>query len=598
MSAVQAEQGERAVLVAHHRRGVVLASVLLVAFVAASGVAWLQTRADAARRADLHLAQLAGLAFRLSALEWEAIAKQQPNPELAEEIYRTGGELHSGLQEVGNDTGSPTLHGATHDYLTSLDEEVQLLAAEKLDEARRVDEERVDPSFERLREEIAVVRAACGVRAERAGRCAIIGSVFMLMSAAVVIGLLFWQFERARREAALLTGEQRVLRRSEERFRAMVQNAGDVIAIIDAGGAMRYLSPSIHPVLGHRAEELIGQGLFTYLPDDEVVAAQRMLAEALDNPARSYSHELRFRHADGSWRSLSVIVNNLLALPSVGGIVVNARDVTESRRVERALRERAAALARSNAELEQFAYVASHDLQEPLRMITSYTQLLARRYRGKLDADADEFITHAVEGAARMQCLIDDLLTYSRVGTTRRKLAPTDCKGVLSQALANLEVAIAGSGATVTHGPLPRVMGEAGQLTQLFQNLIGNAIKYRGREAPRVRVSAEHQGDDWVFAIRDNGIGIDPQYAERIFLIFQRLHTRAEYPGSGIGLAVCKKIVECHGGRIWVESAEGQGATFFFTLPVRGTMAEPAGKMECPRFTRESAPGSQRRRCP
>jgi len=225
------------------------------------------------------------------------------------------------------------------------------------------------------------------------------------------------------------------------------------------------------------------------------------------------------------------------------------------------------ALLCSNAELEQFAYVASHDLQEPLRMITSYTTLLAKRYKGKLDQDAEEFIGFAVDGAKRMQGLIQDLLTYSRVGSKAKEFTTVDCESVLSTALNSLALAIAESGAQIEHDPLPKVRGDAGQLGQLFQNLLGNAIKYRNGKAPEVHVSCARQAEQWVFSVTDNGIGIDPQYAEKVFAIFQRLHTRDEYEGSGIGLAVCKKIVERHGGKIWLESELGKGATFFFTVP-------------------------------
>jgi light-regulated signal transduction histidine kinase (bacteriophytochrome) len=224
-------------------------------------------------------------------------------------------------------------------------------------------------------------------------------------------------------------------------------------------------------------------------------------------------------------------------------------------------------LARSNSDLQQFAYVASHDLQEPLRMVASYTQLLAKRYKGKLDEDADEFIAYAVNGANRMQALIQDLLAFSRVDTKGQVFEPTPVETLLGYALANLKGVIEESGAVVTHDPLPTVMGDDRQLLHLLQNLLSNAIKFKATEPPRVHLSAERRGREWVFSVRDNGIGIDPQYADRIFVIFQRLHTNAEYPGTGIGLSICKKIVERHGGRIWMESQLGQGATFYFTLP-------------------------------
>jgi signal transduction histidine kinase len=233
----------------------------------------------------------------------------------------------------------------------------------------------------------------------------------------------------------------------------------------------------------------------------------------------------------------------------------------------RTLKKQALELARSNTELEQFAYVASHDLQEPLRMVASYTQLLAKRYTGKLDGDADEFIAYAVDGVTRMQTQIQDLLSYSRVGKKERDFESTDCAAVLDRVLANLKVAVEESGARVTSDPLPSVVGDGNQLMQLFQNLIGNAIKFRNHERPLVHVSAKRGGKEWIFSIRDNGIGFEPQFAERIFIIFQRLHAKGEHPGTGIGLAVCKKIVERHNGRIWAEAEPGKGATFYFTIP-------------------------------
>jgi PAS domain S-box-containing protein len=223
-------------------------------------------------------------------------------------------------------------------------------------------------------------------------------------------------------------------------------------------------------------------------------------------------------------------------------------------------------LTRSNKDLEQFAYVASHDLQEPLRMVSGFMQLLQKKYGTHLDAEADQFIEYAVEGAKRMQTLINDLLAYSRVGTHGRELVPTDSGAALDQALDHLRPSIEEVAAEITHGELPTIRGDESQLVQLFQNLIGNALKFRGAEPPNIRVDAARKGDHWLFSVRDNGIGIDPEFRDRIFLIFQRLHTRQKYPGTGIGLAICKKIVDRHGGQIWVESQPGEGSVFYFTI--------------------------------
>ncbi|MEP0843216.1 MAG: PAS domain S-box protein [Phycisphaerae bacterium] len=238
----------------------------------------------------------------------------------------------------------------------------------------------------------------------------------------------------------------------------------------------------------------------------------------------------------------------------------------ERQKADEALARQAQELSRSNTELERFAYIASHDLQEPLRMVGSYTQLLARRYRGRLDADADEFIGYIVDGVAQMQALINDLLAFSRVGSQAKPFVPTDCEAVLDRALSHLHVAIQECGAVVTRDPLPTVQADPTQLGQLFQNLIGNAVKFRGESPPEIHVSASCRGGEWVFSVRDNGIGIEAEYFERIFVLFQRLHGRMKYPGTGIGLTICKKIVERHGGRIWVESEVGRGSTFYFTL--------------------------------
>jgi len=253
------------------------------------------------------------------------------------------------------------------------------------------------------------------------------------------------------------------------------------------------------------------------------------------------------------------------------GNITRARTVItdiSDRKLAEALRERTEELERSNRELEQFAYMVSHDLTEPLRMVSSYVQLLERRYKGKLDADADDFIGFAVDGAARMHTLINDMLTFSRVGTRGNPFEPLEAEHIFTEAMANLRVAVTESKAVVTHDALPSVFADDSQLTRVFQNLISNAMKFRGEESPRIHITAEKKGREWLFSFRDNGIGIAPEFHDRIFDIFRRLHTRNKYPGTGVGLAICKKIVERHAGRLWVESREGAGSVFCFTLPV------------------------------
>jgi light-regulated signal transduction histidine kinase (bacteriophytochrome) len=227
-------------------------------------------------------------------------------------------------------------------------------------------------------------------------------------------------------------------------------------------------------------------------------------------------------------------------------------------------------LARSNADLQQFAYTASHDLQEPIMVVAGFVNLLAKRYKGKLDEKADEFIESVINGTKRMQVLIKDLLDYSRVGSADRSFKPTDCLSVLDKAIFNLQIAIQESGAVITHDDLPTKMADSSQFIRLFQNLIGNAIKFRGEEAPRVHISAKQKEDEWIFSFKDDGIGIDPKFSDQIFVMFQRLHAKKEYRGTGIGLATCKKIIERHRGRIWVKSKPGKGSFFFFSIPIRG----------------------------
>ena len=274
-----------------------------------------------------------------------------------------------------------------------------------------------------------------------------------------------------------------------------------------------------------------------------------------------------------------VLKDNLARLPEAVRRALQEKRVLRLRRqAEEDLARKAEELARSNADLEQFAYVASHDLQEPLRMVAAYTQLLAERYRGRLDENADKFIGYASEGALRMQSLIQDLLAFSRVG--RNGSGCVDCNAVMEEVLVSLGSAIQESGAVITHASLPEVWANRTQMAQVLQNLIGNAIKFRGKEPPVISVQAEKTGQHWLFSVSDNGIGIAPEYAENIFVVFQRLHARTEYPGNGIGLAICKKIIERNGGKIWVEAqaghGSGHGSVFKFTMP-----CDPAEKELC-----------------
>jgi PAS domain S-box-containing protein len=357
------------------------------------------------------------------------------------------------------------------------------------------------------------------------------------------------------------------------RTKLILDSAGDGIYGLDLEGKVTFINPAASKMLGLNGGQIVGKPMeqivhHTMSDGLPFAEASPILTILEDGMPRQGTEEL-FRRNDGTSIPVDYLSTPIFERGELIGSVVSFRDVTERQRAEQALAEKARELARSNTELEQFAYVASHDLQEPLRMVSSYTQLLARRYKGKLGSDADDFIAYAVDGAARMQRLIQDLLTYSRVGTKGREFVPTDCERLLDRVLGDLKVAIEESGAVVTRDALPIVRGDETQIGQLLQNLIGNALKFHNQESPRVHVSSKRNGKEWIFSIRDNGIGIDAQYAERIFVIFQRLHRREEYPGTGIGLAVCKKIVERHGGRIWVESNQQKGATFYFTLPIQ-----------------------------
>ncbi len=353
---------------------------------------------------------------------------------------------------------------------------------------------------------------------------------------------------------------EQALRESESKLRAFVTNVPAVLFSIDRAGVItmaegRGMDALKAGIVGHSVADLYG----------DMPAVVESVKRALAGESFSTIMQWDQRHFEVSYSPVRAQDG------TVAGVIGVAHDISERVHAKEALERTADELRRSNAELEEFAYIASHDLQEPLRMVASYTQLLERRYAEQLDDNAREFIGYAVDGARRMQEFITGLLRYSRVGTEAQVLEEVNLDEACLTALANLRIAIEESGATVTRLGLPVVQGDPRQLTQLFQNLIGNAIKFRKPgQAPVVEVSAERTGEFWRISVRDNGIGLDPRFYERVFIIFQRLHTREEYEGMGLGLAICKKIVERHGGRIWVESKEGEGATFSFTLPAAG----------------------------
>jgi PAS domain S-box-containing protein len=360
------------------------------------------------------------------------------------------------------------------------------------------------------------------------------------------------------------------LAQMEARYRGLLEAAPDAMVVVGQDGNIVLLNVQAERKFGYPRDELLGRKVTAIIPHG---FAERLVTDALRSAEDALAQqigmgiELLGRRKDGTDFPIEIMLS---LVNSAEGILVTAaiRDIGIRKRSEANLLQKVRELNRSNEEMGQFAYVASHDLQEPLRMVASYTQLLARRYKGRLDADADEFIGFAVDGATRMQRLIHDLLTYSRVGSHGADLIEISSAHALQQALVNLRDTIEDSGAVVTHDALPVVLADEVQLVQLFQNLVGNALKYQSEGViPTVHVSASKAGDrPWLFAVRDNGIGIEPQYCERIFGMFQRLHRREDFAGSGIGLAICKKITECHGGTISVESELGHGSTFHFML--------------------------------
>ncbi len=362
---------------------------------------------------------------------------------------------------------------------------------------------------------------------------------------------------------------EEALRESEARFRLLAESASDLVCLHEPDGRYAYVSPSAKRLLGYEPEDLLGRDPYELFHPDDIDRIREESHEKVLRGDAPLTIRYRLRCRTGEYRWLET---KTTPITDDAGTIVKlqtaSRDVTANELTRQALE-------RSNRDLQEFAYVASHDLQEPLRMVASYLQLLEARHREKLDEEAKEFIAYAVDGAQRMKQLINDLLAYARVTTRSQPLKPIDSEAVLQKALANLALNIEETSAIIEHEPLPMVPADEVQLLQLFQNLIGNALKFRKENAPRIRISAVEEGEAWRFSVEDNGIGIDPAYTERIFTIFQRLNGREEYPGTGIGLAVCRRIVERHGGRIWVESDGSTGSVFHFALPKEEGTREP-----------------------
>ncbi|MDM8535381.1 ATP-binding protein [Desulfobacterales bacterium HSG17] len=378
---------------------------------------------------------------------------------------------------------------------------------------------------------------------------------------ALFIAILFFIHKR---ESAWLE----LLIKSEEKFRRFFENEPDYCYMISPERTITDINKSALNILGYTKEEIIGKPLITtvYAPSSQEQA--RDMLKKFKEKGELVNEELDIITNKGKVRS---VLLSAVAVKDHKGNILNSvsvqKDITKQKNAEENLKKVLEELKRSNKELKQFAYVASHDLQEPLRMVASYVKLIEMRYKGKLDADADEFIGFAAEGAARMHSLINDLLAFSRVGTCAKPFEPVETENILAQTLTDLCVEIRESGALVSHDALPSVMADRIQLAQVFQNLVSNAIKFRSKDSPRIHISTEKKEGEWLFSFQDNGIGIAPEYHDRIFVIFQRLHLRDEYPGTGIGLAICKKIIERHHGHISVESQQGKGTTFYFTIP-------------------------------
>jgi PAS domain S-box-containing protein len=385
------------------------------------------------------------------------------------------------------------------------------------------------------------------------------------------LGLVWFNARSVNRTDQIRRQAQEALHESEVRYRLLFAQAAVGIKRMDVQGRILEVNDKLCDILGYSRAELLLLSLANVTHPDDLAGEQVQLERLLAGQINNYSIGKRCLRKDGSviWVKVTSSLPSVTD-PSDKWWISVVEDITNRKQAQDALNLTTAELARSNKDLEQFAYIASHDLQEPLRAVAGFMGILKKKYQDKLDDDARKYIDYAVEGAERMQTLINGLLAYSRVGTRGGDLKPMSMQTAFNTAINNLQVAIGESKAVITHDELPDITADAAQMTQLQQNLIANAIKFCGKGLPEIHLIARREDQHWVFGIRDNGIGIETQYFERIFLIFQRLHTRNQYPGTGIGLALCKKIVERHAGRIWVESEPGCGSTFYFTIPDKG----------------------------
>jgi PAS domain S-box-containing protein len=353
----------------------------------------------------------------------------------------------------------------------------------------------------------------------------------------------------------------------QEHLAAIVEFSDDAIISKDLNGIIQSWNRGAERIFGYKADEIVGKHISTLAAPDRLDEIPNILAR-IARGERIEHYQTKRKTKDGRILSISLTISPIRVAGKIVGASKIARDITEQERYQQALREANESLARSNADLEQFAYSASHDLQEPLRMVSLYGEMLRRNFGDELGEKGHQYIAYIVEAAARMEQLLRDLRTFVQASKGGEEATEdANANDVLGRAIANLKTEIEGSGASVTQGALPWVRMHEFQLGQLFQNLIGNAIRYRKEEPPKIHIAAERRDEMWQFSVRDNGIGIDPEYKEQIFGIFKRLHSAAEYPGTGMGLAICQRIIERAGGRIWAESELGRGSTFLFTVP-------------------------------